>query len=82
MKKTFKSFTQSIKDPKGATAVEYAVLLALISAVILVSVGLLGVSTRDAFDTFNTEMSNLGDENKCGDKDSPDDNDCGIGNDQ
>ena len=83
MEKAFKPFIQYIKDREGASAVEYAILIALISTVILFSVGSLGVSTRDAFETFNAEMFNFEDENMCGDnpKDSPDDDDCGIGND-
>ena len=78
MRKVFKSFILPIKDAEGASAVEYAVLIALISALIIVSVGFLGTNTRDAFSSvspaFPTEK-----QDKC--KDSPDDSDCGIGND-
>ena len=86
MKKLLKSFILSIKDAKGASAVEYAVLLTLIAAAIILTVGFLGVNTREAFNTLNSELSDLApseeDENKCGDKDSEDDADCGIGNDK
>ena len=36
---------------KGATAVEYGLLVALIAAVIVVVVGLLGTQIKDAFQT-------------------------------
>lgn len=79
----------SLKDEEGASAVEYAVLIALIAAVIILSVGFLGGSTRDGFNSVNPAWSDTvpGDGNddpddKCGDKDSPDDSDCGIGNDR
>ena len=81
MRNIFKSFTQAIKDKDGATAVEYAILLALITAAVILSVGSLGQNTRDAFNTLNYDWSNpaVSEEDKC--KDSPDDEDCGIGND-
>jgi len=81
MKKVFKYFILSIEDREGATAVEYAIMLTLITAAIIITVSLLGFSTRDAFDTFNTEMSIVTGEKNCGNEDSPDDDDCGGGND-
>jgi Flp pilus assembly pilin Flp len=42
MRNVFKSFMQAIKDKDGATAVEYAVMLALITAAIILTVGFLG----------------------------------------
>jgi len=39
------------RDEKGATAVEYGLLVALIAAVIIVVVGLLGQEVRNAFQT-------------------------------
>ena len=72
-----KSFVLSIKDSEGASAVEYAILITLISAVIIVTVGFLGTNKREAFNSvspaFPTEKQDKG-------KDSPDDSDCGIGN--
>ena len=78
MRNGFKSFVLSIEDTEGASSVEYAILIVLISSVIISSVGLLGISTRDAFNTLDVVWS---EEDKCGDKDSPDDADCGGGND-
>lgn len=45
------------KDEEGATAVEYGIMVALIAAVIIVAVQLLGTNTDAAFDTVNTAMS-------------------------
>ena len=84
MRNIFKIIILSIKDEGGASVVEYAILITLVSALIIVSVGFLGKSTQDAFNTFNAEWSNLvamEERDKCGDKDSEDDLDCGIGND-
>lgn len=84
MKNFPKPYKFSLKDEEGATAVEYAVLLALIAVVIIFSVGFLGVSTRDGFDTVNTAWSDTSqseDDDACGNEDSPDDKDCGHGND-
>ena len=39
------------KDEEGATAVEYGLMVALIAAVIIGAVTLLGTSTNDAFNT-------------------------------
>jgi pilus assembly protein Flp/PilA len=41
---------------KGATAVEYGLLVALIAAVIVVTVGLLGGKVNDAFVAVNTAI--------------------------
>lgn len=84
MRNVFKIIILTIKDEEGASVVEYAILITLISALIIASVGSLGKSTHDAFNTFNDEWSNLvamEERDKCGDKDSKDDLDCGIGND-
>ena len=55
---------------------EYAILITLISAVIIVTVGFLGTNKREAFNSvspaFPTEKQDKG-------KDSPDDSDCGNG---
>ena len=70
---------------RGASAVEYVVLLTLITAAILVSVNLLGEKTRNAYEAVNPAFIGADEptppENKCGDKDSEDDEDCGKGND-
>jgi Flp pilus assembly pilin Flp len=85
MRKIFKTLLGFTKDTEAATAVEYAVLLTLISAVIIASVAFLGGNTRQAYKKLNTELSNVAQteeaKDKCGDKDSEYDPDCGRGND-
>lgn len=44
------------RDEKGATAVEYGLLVALIAAVIIATVVLLGGNIKDAFTTVNNQM--------------------------
>lgn len=39
------------KDERGATAVEYGLLVALIAAIIIVAVALLGTNLSDTFDS-------------------------------
>ena len=73
-----KSFILSIKDSEGASAVEYAILITLISAVIIGTVGFLGTNTHEAFNSVSPAFST---EKQKDCKDSPDDSDCGIGND-
>jgi len=43
-------------DDRGATAVEYGLIVALIAAVIVVVVGLLGNKVSSAFNTVLTNM--------------------------
>ncbi len=45
---------------RGATAVEYALIVALIAAVIIVAVGTLGTKTEGLYDNTNTEFTNHG----------------------
>jgi pilus assembly protein Flp/PilA len=45
---------------RGATAVEYALIVALIAAVIIVAVGAIGTKTEGLYNTTNTEMTNNG----------------------
>jgi pilus assembly protein Flp/PilA len=47
----------SVRDERGATAVEYALMVALIAAVIIVAVALLG---RNASNTFSTVAQTIG----------------------
>ena len=42
--------TRSLRDPSGATAVEYAIMLAFIAAVIVAGVALLGQGTKAGFE--------------------------------
>lgn len=54
------AFVAGVKDrfssEKGATAVEYGLLVALIAAVIVVVVGLLGGQINSAFVKINTAL--------------------------
>ncbi len=44
---------ERLEDQGGATAVEYAIMLAFIAAVIVSAVALLGNSTNSHFSSFN-----------------------------
>ena len=44
----------SVRPERGATAVEYGLIVALIAAVIVVSVGILGGQIDDAFKAVTT----------------------------
>ncbi|GAA0205105.1 MULTISPECIES: Flp family type IVb pilin [unclassified Aeromicrobium] len=44
------------RDEKGATAVEYGLLVALIAAVLIVVIGFLGGDVRDAFTGVETAI--------------------------
>lgn len=48
---------QKAKDDRGATAVEYGLLVALIAAVIVAVVLLLGQSVSEAFASVNDSIS-------------------------
>jgi Flp pilus assembly pilin Flp len=53
-----RNFLQELwKSEKGATSVEYAVILALIITVAFASIQLLGGSVNDAFVSFNTKFN-------------------------
>jgi pilus assembly protein Flp/PilA len=49
-----KKLTQFFKEEDGATAVEYAIMIALIAAVIVGTVAILGGKTNSAFNSVNT----------------------------
>jgi len=44
------------REEKGATAVEYGIMVALIAVAIIVTVGLIGVALNGAFDTVLQEL--------------------------
>ena len=46
-----------IRDEQGATAVEYAIMLVLIIAVVIVTVGVLGNKTANSFNEFNDKFN-------------------------
>ena len=48
-----------IKDESGPTAVEYAVMLALIVIVCIASVTLVGQNTNSLFETSGTAVQNI-----------------------
>jgi Flp pilus assembly pilin Flp len=52
--------TASEQTTRGATAVEYALIVALIAGIILAAVGVLGTKTEGLYDTTNNEMTNAG----------------------
>ena len=55
---TFMAFTSDRlkKDAKGATAVEYGLLVGLIAVAIIATVGLLGGKLNDLFETIKNAL--------------------------
>ncbi|MEJ2154329.1 MAG: Flp family type IVb pilin [Desulfobacteraceae bacterium] len=47
------------KDEEGATAVEYGIMVALIAAIIIATVGFLGTDVNDAFTTVETDIDGV-----------------------
>lgn len=58
MKKVMKKIISFFKEEDGATAVEYALMVALIAAVIIAAVTLLGEQTKNTFETVSNSMAN------------------------
>ena len=52
----FKNFWN---DEEGATAVEYGLMVALIAAVIIAAVTLIGTRLRDVFDFVSAALANV-----------------------
>lgn len=52
-----KQFRRLANDNKAATAVEYGLIAALISVVLITALGLLGTSIKGAFNQINTAIS-------------------------
>jgi Flp pilus assembly pilin Flp len=50
----------SLRDDDGATAVEYAMMLALILAVIVSAIGWTGLGSETLFDNSNEKMQDSG----------------------
>lgn len=46
----------SVRNQKGATAVEYGLMVALIAAVIMVAVGVIGTQLNGVFEDVGTEL--------------------------
>ena len=49
-------FTRFVKDESGATAIEYGLIAALISVVIISSLKLVGSSLSTKFNNINTNL--------------------------
>ena len=46
----------SVRNQKGATAVEYGIMVALIAAVIMVAVGIIGTTLNTVFESVAGEL--------------------------
>lgn len=49
-------FAQMIRDDEGATMVEYGVIVALIAAVCIAVVALIGTNINNAFNSVNSKL--------------------------
>lgn len=56
MSKLASSIRSFVRDEEGATAVEYGLLVALVAAVIVVTVKALGVKVNTGFTTVNAQL--------------------------
>lgn len=56
MKRSIERIRNFLKEENGATAVEYGLMVALIAAVIVTTVGLLGGKVNTAFSTIEQAM--------------------------
>lgn len=52
-----KKMMKYLRNEKGATAVEYGIMIGLIAAIIIVVVVVVGQKTNNAFQAVNTAMS-------------------------
>ncbi len=53
------NFISFIKEEQGATAIEYAIMVSAIAAVIITIVLLVGLKVENLFDQTNSEMGKL-----------------------
>jgi pilus assembly protein Flp/PilA len=58
MREIFKRIASFFKEEEGATAVEYALMVALIAAVIIAAVSLLGQESANTFNKVKDSMAN------------------------
>lgn len=56
MKKFVSGINRFFKDVEGATAVEYAIMVALIAVAVIVTVRILGQRVNELFELFNTTL--------------------------
>lgn len=57
MSKLVQSVKQFMNDEEGVTAVEYALIVALIGAAIITAWGVLGTGIETAFNNISTKLS-------------------------
>ena len=57
MKNLIETTKRFMQDEEGATAVEYGIMVALIAAVIIAAVRILGTSTQGSFETVNDALA-------------------------
>jgi pilus assembly protein Flp/PilA len=55
---SFNALKRFIRDERGATAVEYGLITALISLVIMGSVNAMGGDLKNTFSTLSTDLAN------------------------
>jgi pilus assembly protein Flp/PilA len=48
-----------IRDERGATAIEYGLIIALIAVVIITAVGTMGTKLNNGFKKINTGLGNI-----------------------
>ena len=60
MKSVMTKVSRFLKSEDGPTAVEYAIMLALIVIVCLTAIQAVGTAANDAFNNVSTQMTGLG----------------------
>lgn len=58
MKTLWKNIQQFLRDEEGVTAIEYALIAALIAVVIIAAVTFVGNEVSDTFNTVGTTLQN------------------------
>jgi pilus assembly protein Flp/PilA len=52
-------FAQRLRSERGATAVEYGLIVALVAVVIIAGITLLGANLNTLFNTIGTKIGNI-----------------------
>lgn len=60
MKAIWKNIQQFLRDEEGVTAIEYALIAALIAVVIIAAVTLVGNEVQNTFSTIGGALQNAG----------------------
>ncbi len=55
----FKNVTSFIEDERGTTAIEYALIGALVSIIMVIALGALGQSLSDTFTSVNAGLTGV-----------------------